>query len=176
MLYLNQPIITSEAEILIVPCGLDGLIEPDTLQWDVSQFYGVSYDKEFHEDLEAEMIEVGKPGMYKNPDTDQIVINFPIRDAAGNGIILTEIISQMREITQFVAQSKSITTIAVPPLGKDYSWEHVENMCQRFENLYGDRGVEFWLYPPDDVEDEPVGDEEVEVVRDVIAERLGVTV
>lgn len=150
MQYHSDPLLTSTATVILIPCSLSGVIPENGPQADLLARYGEPYRLEFLDDIENELIKVGNPGMYKKGDEDgPIILHIPICDTAGNDLILTDIMSALREAAMFVSGSETLSTIAIGPMGGMYSWETYEGLCERLEMIYNQRGVEFWMYPGD---------------------------
>lgn len=157
MLYLNQSFPVTSADVIIIPCSMSGKISPDTPQWDVLEKYGAAYEMEFLSDIENQLMIVGTPGIFKPSTGNQTFLHVPVFHANEAAITLSELLESLKECAEFVAGAADMTTIAVPPLGGDFSWDIVEHACSRLETIYGPRGMEFWMYPdtlaPDDDRD-----------------------
>ena len=167
MLYISHPILETTADVIVVPIRLDGVIPTNSLQWQMVQKLGATYEMDFAQELAAERIKTGEPGVFIG-ENGVTVINFPILETNSNGLQLSDIATQLKEVVGFLKYLPACYTIAVPPLGKDYLWENVETMCQVLERH--DAMIEFWLYPEtEDWENNEIGDQETQLPEILVA-------
>lgn len=171
MLYITHPIIDTEADVLLVPIRLDGKVPTGTLQWGVVERWGASYEMDFAEELGADRIKAGEPGIYSGTG-GPVIVNFPYMETDGEELQLSDIVTQFKEVVTYMQYFQNCYTIAVPPIGKNYTWENIETICRKLEELNPGM-MEFWLYPENEEwegEDEtktPVHEEEMEVLTGV---------
>lgn len=146
MIYSILPIEDTDADCIIVPIRMDGSISPNSLQWKIVKRFGTDYEMDFVQDITKERTRIGDPGIFMSAKPGPTVINFPVVDKEGFAVSLTDIVTQMKAIVETMNYLPKYYTIAVPPLGDDYEWEYIENICRTLENI-NEELVEFCLYP-----------------------------
>jgi hypothetical protein len=165
MLYFSSPIETTLAPVVVVPVSLTGTIPPNSLQWKYLQRFGAKYEMEFLDDIQNRLVDAASPGMFQDEAEQPLLLHIAVEGVDGSTVLLENILASMREVVGFVTRyPQTSSAIAIGPLGDAYSWETIEGICERLEYIYGDKGVEFWMYPPlVDLEDEEAEIAEVEV-------------
>lgn len=167
MIYLNTSIINTTADVLIVPCSMSGKILPG-LQTAIANKYGKDYEEEFASDVENSLVKVGNPGIFKGEGDSLIILHIPVSFSNESPVLLSDLMSGLREAMGFMAGSEELRSVAIGPMGDTYSWDTLEGICERLEMIYGDKGIEFVMYPSqtdEDEEDEELSDAATAVVE-----------
>lgn len=165
MYYSSNPISDTVAEALIVPVNLEGKIFDGTLQTEVLEALGENYRADFVNSLLQKQLRPGWPTIYYHDYLIPQIINFPVEGDKDRIITIKEIMAGLMKVCDTCKQD-GISTVAVPWLTPDYSWDIQESLLHRIETMMNKQtGVEFWLYPPEDVEDEFWGVSEDEIVE-----------
>ena len=157
MIYLSSPILTSGADVILLPISLSGRIFPGSLQETVYKLRGDDYLQECLDDIENDLIHAGTPGFVNTTD-GPLLLHIPVYDKNETPLPLTKVLAAVREAILFVVGSQNLRTIAIPTMGGEFSWDTWEGIYERMDILYAEKGIELQIFSGEDDEEENTSD------------------
>jgi hypothetical protein len=153
MLYFDEPILNTQADGIVVPVSLSGVILPG-LQQSMVDMFGEAYLEDMAGDIRRNRLGVGRPSIFIHSDNFPFVVNFPIESITKiRDLELVDMVDGIKKLF-YDAKMAGMASVAVPWLGKNFSWDTQESVMNKMEmRMYQIYGVELWLYPPDEGED-----------------------
>ena len=154
MYYFSSPITETDADAIVMPVSLRGVLPRGSLQSKVVHTLGTEYLNEFLKQLKTRKLYPGSPTLYLHDKKFPAVINFPVEGVDAKDVWLSDIAAGLWKMFDGL-RTESIATVAVPWLVRSYSWETVEGLLHRIEMIKGDVAkVRLYLYPPSDEEED----------------------
>lgn len=166
MYYFNTPMIDTDADAIVVPVNLDGVIKLGTFQHEVMRKLPEGYVKEYIKEVRDGTIRAGEPGIYI-PDigawAGKVVFNLPALKSDSTVVNIAHVMKGMCRVLEMLKTEPNTVTLAVGHLNPDQmEWSTVEFVLSRFEedNMLN-TNVELWLYPPVEEDDRVARAEEI---------------
>lgn len=161
MYYFNSSIIDTDADAVVVPVNVDGVIKPGTLHYQIAAKLPEGYREEYFHNIHKGYLHAGEPDMYfpdMGPWEGRCVWNLPALPSVSTQVTLPHVMRGLERIMRFM-KSEDRITMAIPHLCPGtMSWETMEYVLEEFEaNEVVGTNVELWLYPepgPEGVEED----------------------
>lgn len=151
MYYFNSSIIDTDADSIVVPVGLDGVIKPGTLHQQVAAKLGESYREEYFKNVKKGYLHAGEPDMYfpmDGPWEGRCVWSLPALASDATKITLPHVLRGLHSIVRWMKGEERIS-LALPNLCPGVlTWDTMEAVLMTFEaeEVVG-TNVELWVYP-----------------------------
>ena len=147
MYFVNEDILQTPAECIVVPVSLKG--KKTRAQTTMERLFA-DYVEDIKSDIERGMLTDNIPSCYIPPpgESKKLILNFPIE--APTTTNYTGFINTLRCMFDKAADWK-IISLAVGDFENGVPWSVVESCLMNMEASRGD--VEIWLYPPPESEE-----------------------